>query len=186
MFIPATQGSELKHRFERVINETEVKMKVIEQAGRTMKNMLVRSNPFKEKKCSDTEKCMVCSGGEGGACRVNSVTYEITCNATECDHVYHGETGRNAYTRGLEHLDSLRLRDQSSPLWRHTRGVHSDTDPPPAYTMRVTGSFKNDPTLRQITEGTKINNTPEHRLINTRAEWRHTPMTSTQTQLTRM
>ena len=186
VFIPATQGSELKHMFEEVINGSKTKMKVVEQAGATMKSMLVRSNPFKEKKCSDAERCMVCSTGEGGACRVTSVTYEIKCNIEGCNHVYHGETGRNAYTRGLEHKDSLRLQDQSSPLWRHTSEMHSDIDPPPTYTMRVTGTFKNDPTLRQITEGTKIHNTPEHRLMNSRSEWRHTPMTSLRTELTRI
>ena len=172
--------------YERpLINQIEVNMKVVEQAGRSIKSLLIKTDPFKKPKCSDN-KCMVCGKGEGGPCRATGVTYEVKCNIDNCDHVYHGETGRNGYTRGQEHLNSLRLQDQSSPLWRHTRGVHGDADPPPEYVMTITGKFKKDPTLRQITEGTKINNTSEHRLMNSRSEWRHTPMSSTRTVLTRV
>ena len=117
---------------------------------------------------------------------MTGVTYEISCDVEECDMIYHGETGRNAFTRGGEHLDSIRQQDTSSPLWRHTRGVHSTLTQPPNYNMKVTGVYRGDATLRQITEAVRINNTPEHRLMNDRAEWGHTPMTSARTVLRRV
>ena len=37
--------------------------------------------------------------------------------------------------------------------------------------MTVTGSFRNDAMLRQITEAVQIENTPTGTLMNDRAEW---------------
>ena len=41
--------------------------------------------------------------------------------------------------------------------------------------MNVTGTFHRDPTLRQISEGIDIEDTPQERLMNTRNEW-NTPL----------
>ena len=51
VFVPATPGSELKRRYERAIEEAEVKIAVAEVPGHSMKRMLQKSNPFKKKKC---------------------------------------------------------------------------------------------------------------------------------------
>ena len=40
--------------------------------------------------------------------------------------------------------------------------------------MDITGTFRNDPMLRQITEAVQINNEDQRRLMNTRAEWNMT------------
>ena len=92
-----------------------------------------------------------------------------------CDHVYIGETGRNAYSRGLEHQESLNRKDEKSPLWRHATSEHNGNTP--RFTMTVTGSYRADPTLRQITESININRVPDNTLMNTRAEWHTTPLT---------
>ena len=39
------------------------------------------------------------------------------------------------------------------------------------FKMRVTGTFRNDAMLRQISEAVQIENTDPQRLMNTRAEW---------------
>ena len=40
--------------------------------------------------------------------------------------------------------------------------------------MKVTGTFKNDAMLRQISEAVQIENTNPVKLMNTRAEWNMT------------
>ena len=57
----------------------------------------------------------------------------------------------------------------NSPLWRHCRDSHSSMMQD--FKMRVTGTFKNDAMLRQISEAVQIENTDQQRLMNTRAEW---------------
>ena len=39
------------------------------------------------------------------------------------------------------------------------------------FSMAITGTFRNDAMLRQITEAVQINNTDRNELMNTRAEW---------------
>ena len=80
-----------------------------EVPGANLKKRLQKSDPFKERKCNDSEKCMVCGDGKGGMCRREGVTYEIMCKG--CDGKYVGETSRNAFTRGLEHKADLRKKN---------------------------------------------------------------------------
>ena len=40
--------------------------------------------------------------------------------------------------------------------------------------MKITGTFRNDPMLRQITEAVQIENEDPRKLMNTRAEWNMT------------
>ena len=79
------------------------------------------SEPLRAKGCK-REKCLVCTNGEPGACERNGQGYRISC--IECKLIgkkvdYEGETGRNCYTRGLEHQDDLRLEKLDTPLWKH-------------------------------------------------------------------
>ena len=53
--------------------------------------------------------------------------YRITC--ASCHEagkaaVYEGESGRNAYSRGLEHQNDLRLEVEDGPLWNHCQVEH--------------------------------------------------------------
>ena len=53
--------------------------------------------------------------GDGGRCRVDGITYKVTCKG--CDEVYVGEISKNAYICGLEHLYGITaaIKDQSRP-----------------------------------------------------------------------
>ena len=62
IFVPATPGSQLKDRYMKDIKETGFKIKVIEQSGVTLKRMLQRSDPFREKQCRSID-CLVCRTG---------------------------------------------------------------------------------------------------------------------------
>ena len=43
----------------------------------------------------------------------------------------------------------------------------------PEFTMNVTGQFRGDAMLRQITESVLINHTPPDKLIDNKTEWNH-------------
>ena len=101
---------------------------------------------------------------------MESVTYSLWCQ--ECgDEVasYKGETGRNAYSRGLEHLDCLEANDEEkSVLWLHSVHHHQSRRDV-KYSMKVTGAFQ-DPLDRQIMEKIQIQNFKGPVLMNRRNE----------------
>ena len=88
---------------------------------------------------------------------MESVTYTLWCQ--ECgDEVaaYKGETGRNAYSRGVEHLEHLEAK---SVLWLHSLHHHQSRRDV-KYGMKVTGAFQ-DPLDRQIMKKIQIQNFKE-------------------------
>ena len=67
----------------------------------------------------------------------------------------------------------LAARDlNNSPLWRHCLEQHGGEVQ--TFLMSVTGTFKNDAMLRQITEAVQINNMEVGERMNDRAEWNMT------------
>ena len=109
-------------------------------------------------------------------CWNESVTYTLWCN--ECDEevaAYKGESGRNGFTRGVEHLDSWEACDKDkSVLWLlsvHHHQSRQDVN----YIIRVTGTFK-DPLDRQIMERIQIQNFQGSVLMNRRTEMQYRPV----------
>ena len=109
----------------------------------------------------------------GGDCRKESITYTLWCE--ECRVVVHrvveykGESGRNGYCRGSDHLSNLAARSKErSVLWRHSMEVHSGREDVP-YQMRITGHFP-DALDRQIAERVQITNFRGDELLNRRNE----------------
>ena len=66
------------------------------------------------------------SEGKGNCLREN-VNYEIECVREGCKFVYIGETARNAYCRGREHLRGIKRKDEESVLVEHVNDQH-DSD----------------------------------------------------------
>ena len=86
-----------------------------------------KSEPL-QRKCCGREECFSCST-EGGKCETNGAGYRIrclTCLRAGKSAEYVGETGRNSYTWGLEHMAALRLEDQDNALWRHCMIEHQE------------------------------------------------------------
>ena len=51
IFVPYTESSKLKKMYQNEIKKSNCKIKVIEKSGRTLKNILKKTNPFKEDRC---------------------------------------------------------------------------------------------------------------------------------------
>ena len=79
------------------------------------------------------------------------------------------QSGRNAYSRGIEHLEYLEANDEDkSVLWLHSIH-HHQRRPDVKYSMKVTGTFQ-DPLDRQIMEKIQIQNFKGPVLMNRRSE----------------
>ena len=93
-----------------------------------MVDLLVQSNPWGDMECGRKE-CFICRGEKGGMrhCVKEGVLYNITCEeckAQEKKAEYWGETGRDGFARGREHLKGCKEKDGENALWKHIEGEH--------------------------------------------------------------
>ena len=158
IIVPSTPRGELADILRRVVQaeaETnkDMKFKIVESGGRTMKSLLQKSNPTATAGCSDNA-CIACRGrdrGSGGNCRRNNVTYEVECGVCQGPDrsVYIGESARNLYTRGLEHTKKYQGGKDDSFLHKHQQDKHQGAEA--VFSAKVTGTFK-DCLSRQVAE----------------------------------
>ena len=138
------------------------------------------NEPLKAKECRDKERCMVCSGNNPGSCRDSGVTYRISCmghrfeNGEEqcdwtCDCIYNGETGKNGYTRGNQHIADITAGKDSSAMWKHCMEKHGGVIQ--KFEMTIIDKVCGDSMKRQILESIRINGTPEEKSLNRKDEW---------------
>ena len=168
LFIPATPHSRLKKMVEEEIRGTNFKIKVVERSGTKVKKILQKNDPFKGGHCGE-ERCKVCNTTGKGRCRRNGITYKMACKADCGGFEYKGETHGNAYSRGIQHENDLRGKVESSVMWKHCCRKHGGVEV--EFEREVMDYIRNDPTLRQVTEAIRINETPEERRINDQTEW---------------
>ena len=107
---------------------------------------------------------------------------------------YDGESGRNAYTRGIEHVDNYkngkttdfqknavdneenRRKEKENPMWKHAREFHQDRKDVD-FTMTVTGIFGRNNLKRQVNEHVRIAGN-RCRTMNSKKEY-NTPIVPT-------
>ena len=88
-----------------------VRFHVLEKGGTRVKQIVQKSNPTATPGCLDDD-CIACKDGsaDGGLCRQGNIGYQMGCDM--CDQTdnqterttYIGETSRNIYSRGKEHM----------------------------------------------------------------------------------
>ena len=78
MFVDVTPRSEMAEKFQKVLNEVKLPIKVVEKSGMSLKAMLTRSNPFMSRTCTKPE-CCVCSRTETANCKTRDCIYELQC-----------------------------------------------------------------------------------------------------------
>ena len=172
LFVPQTPRGELAKRMKEKEAQNnqgrKIRFRIVEKGGITLEQKLRRSNPWSKEKCG-RPKCFPCKTDDGGNCWRESVTYTLICE--ECGETvaaYIGETGRNGYSRGSEHIDNFNARDEEkSVLWLHSKFHHQERDV--VYTMKVTGGYP-EPLDRQLMERIQISNFSGQNLMNRRNE----------------
>lgn len=152
----------------------QMKMSVLVEEGvRRMRN---NSRGPLRKKGRDRLDCIVCASGKPGMCEKNSVGYRITCESCLGDGQwvhYEGETGRNAYSRGLEHSEDLRSEKEDTPLWKHCLLSHNGMKQ--SFVMKPLRNFSS-PLQRQANEGVRITSSRAQILMNSKNEWHQAPI----------
>ena len=158
-----------------------LKFKVLEKGGTTVKQLAQKANPAATPGCSD-ENCIACKTerGRGGQCRKGNIGYQMECvpcneaatrtNKQRDRTTYIGETSRNLYTRGREHINKYESRNEDSFMRQHQEEQHNCQ--PADFTAKVTGSYQ-DCLTRQVAEGVAIRRS-QTAVLNSKSEW-HQP-----------
>ena len=158
-------------KFEQV---TGMRVAVKERSGDAIKHV-AKAEPLKKKGCENPEECFPCSTG-GGPCRKNGAGYRIrceTCHRAGKLTLYEGETGRNSYTRGLEHKSALRLEDEENALWKHCMLEHGGV--PAEFSMKVVGVHRSC-LVRQVNEAVRIMISEAGCIMNSKSEFHQAPL----------
>ena len=175
IIIPSTPNSELARMLRGIADQEpnpKKRFRIIEKGGPTIERSLMKPNPIGKEGCEKSD-CIVCNQvGGGKLCHKGNVCYTMDCKVNGCDAGYDGETHRNAYTRGLEHMKKYQRGDESSFILKHQVEKHNSQ--PANFGMRVVGSFK-DPLSRQVTEAVMIKN-HQGTLLNSKAEFHQPPL----------
>jgi hypothetical protein len=183
LFVPSTPGGVLKNKIAEVVKASGEQIKVVEKGGKTVKQMLQRSNPGKSSMCQDVT-CLVCGQTEGGekefikgGCRNEGVNYTgtcVTCQLAGVRKVYHGESSRNLFTRSQEHhrdYEKKDLNNKHKSAWKkHAIIDHGGSKP--SIRFQVTHTSRQDPLERQLIESLKIEKEPPESLLNSKTEFR--------------
>ena len=179
-FVPATPGSVLANAIRDVEKQNrqgrKSRVKIVEQSGSTVRNILAKNYPWEFSECSDPE-CFPCSSGGTSkkiSCRRPGVGYKIYCNICKdagALATYQGESGRNLYSRGKEHLQGLSAGTTSNCLVIHNN-VHHGGSKDANFTMVPTRTF-NDPLSRQVDESMRLKYQDKSTIVmNSGNEWR--------------
>ena len=113
LFVPVTKRGgllkELKRREEEINKYSKDRIKILEDGGIQLKNILAKKDPFPIKKC-EKKVCIVCDSEEKETlqfpCNSNNLGYRLECHTCIKNgkvSIYEGETSRSARIRGGEH-----------------------------------------------------------------------------------
>ena len=181
LYVPATPASELAKMLQQHESENNQgrcsRIKIVEKAGQSIKNILAPNDPWGVAKCKSLD-CFVCSTNTGPlkvSCRSPGVVYTIICTLCEEEGrgmaVYYGQSGKNCYARGKKHLEDFKSGDNSHCMTIHAK-VHHPNE------QRMMSKFKmiplrtyRKPLERQIKEALLINNSEVDILLNSGSEW---------------
>ena len=177
LFVPYTPGGELASRLKSAELELRDlcgnKVKIIERAGVSLKQILVKTNPWSDLKCG-RPKCLICqSGDKAGYCKARGITYMtscLQCKANGIERHYVGESARSGYERGREHLYDYETesKQNESHMFKHFSIEHQN-DEKPEFSMKVIKTHQSA-LNRQIHEAILILSN-ESVIINSRGEY---------------
>ena len=154
MFVDATINNELATEIEKHLKECDIKIKVLEKSGETIRQKLVKSDPFSKNSCED-ENCNICSSNPKINCKTREINYSVKCeNFKECNGKYSGETSRSIKERGDEHLEEYRQKKENSVFYQHMIEKHNGEMK--LLKFDIDAKCRGDALLRQVTEAVLI------------------------------
>ena len=183
LFVPMTMGSklakEIKIREEEINRFSSERIKIVEDGGVKLKDLLVKKDPFPSIKC-DKKFCFVCesvmSKNSKIPCSINNFGYQLACESCRTngkEQIYEGESSRSARIRGEEHYRMFKNNKSESALFKHKQKMHQNEEKI-EISMKITQKFK-DPLTRQANEAVRINNRKSG-LLNSKSEFNHPPI----------
>ena len=95
------------------------------------------------------------------------------CLSEGRESFYYGESGRNMYTRQLEHRKDMRNMNESNAMVKHAIIQHDGVMPD--WKLKVTSSYSS-PMYRQNNEGVRIALSKADMILNSRMEFRQAPL----------
>ena len=176
---PTPEGvlaKELKKVCEEELKDAKIKISIQERGGKQLGQILGTSVPGASSRRNCTRpNCFPCNTGGEGVCRRTGVGYEIICNL--CQQVvskYAGESGKNLYCRGEEHIADAERKSVDKPLWKHIREKHGgriEITIFEHFRMKRTGIFFK-PQRRKANEGVRISHLNPETRMNSKDEFR--------------
>ena len=177
IIVPATPNGELAGMFRKIAEEEAIKglkFKIVEKGGKMIKREVQKSNPTATPGCPD-QACLACrkERGKGGMCRKGNIQYQLECQlCPDTDgSLYIGETSRNLYTRGKEHVKKFETEHPDSFMVKHQNDRHAGQQAD--FDGKITGVFR-DCLSRQVSEGVHIRRHAGMNIMNSKSEW-HQP-----------
>ena len=111
------------------------------------------------------------------------MNYSIECQLCPDGHksLYHGETARNLYTRGIDHEQNYRTQQEKSFMLKHQNKEHQGS--PGSYTAKVNATAK-DCLTRQVREAVHLRRSSVPTL-NGKTEWHQPALFRIQSEILR-
>ena len=171
-FFPGTPGAELANSLQKIVTEETERLgltaKIVETGGRSLGNLLVRSDltgcPI------PSPLCLYCESGAGGGSHTRGgVVYIgqcLACRDNNTTATYHGESGFSAAKRGEEHKSDINRADLSNAFAKHLHIHHPEIERESStFEFKVVKNLKK-PLDRQVFEGVRINHDQSDILID--------------------
>ena len=175
IFVNATPNGELIRRMKHIEEQYQIasdkRILFVERPGPKLVDKISLTDPFR-KNCKESE-CLACNNSSTFThCRKFNVGYSLICKLCDSRGIfksYEGETCRNIFLRGKEHLRSFKNNNQNSVMRKHVNEYHVHEYESVDFQMKVRGTFKT-PLSRIINEGIRIKNMPPKNLLNSKNE----------------
>ena len=111
------------------------------------------------------------------------MNYQVECQLCPTDQrsLYHGETARNLFTRGIEHEARYISNNVKSFMRKHQAAKHDNATG--SYTAKVTGTAR-DCLTRQVREAIHIRRC-QVPIMNSKTEWHQPALFQVQNEIYR-
>ena len=169
-FVDATPKMKLAKECQSIFKSTGLKIKVVEKSGKSLKQYLVKSNPFERRKCM--EACDICNTHPYINCKSRDTVYIITCEGCPkgegvTNNDYAGESSRSIGERFREHMEDITEKLMVSHVYPHFAEKHNKI--PQQLSLKIIRKYPGNAMLRQAAEAVYIrDNKP---LLNSKSEF---------------